>query len=564
MKFMLPFLLLKKRALAAIALLGVLASLINVYEPILAKQIFDQAFHIEALEEILQPAALWLALFLVKYVAQYAMLSLELAYRVAVFKKIRLYFFSTCLKKTLQFFQSNSSAYLAARCNNSIDDLDGMLLTKLLRCALASAELGLVLFFMLQISPLMTVCAVLLKGLEFYINFAFPLKALYKKQRDASAAVQKEMQNALNAVGLIKAGNKYREETKRYEKSLLSYLHHLYKRDAFDIVRLLLTRLSVEMSYPLIIVASAVFIYYGSISAGTVMAFLLYFQKMNPLATTVVYTLPIYKIAKGAAEELQQLAEAADEPLADGETLACIKSIRFENVSFAYASRQVLQNCSFTLQAGQVNALVGFSGAGKTTVVNLLLGFIRPTSGKIYINDKDICAYSLQSLRHCIALMSQNSIILERTLAENLLFHTEGSFDEKQFAAVLEQSCVNAIIEKQQDGLTSQLTANGSNLSGGEMQRICFARELMKQGELQIFDEPTASLDAVSEKVIMNTIRRLAQKKIVLLITHKLTNLKDDDNIYVLHSGRIAEQGTPSVLRAQNGIYSNLWQNQFK
>lgn len=562
MKFMLPFLLIKKRLLLAIAVLGICISFINVYEPILAKQIFDKAFNVKSLHDIYQPAVLWLGIFLVRYLAQYVRLRLELVYRLAVIKKLRLYFFANLLKKKLAFFEKYTPAYLSAHCNNSIDDVDGMLLTKLIRCVLSACELVVVLFLMLKISVLLTICALALKGLEFYINFAFPLKELYKKQREAAAWAQKEMQGSLAAAALLKAGNKYAAEGRRYQQTTEVFLRQLAERDGFDVLRLVLTRLSVEMSYPVIIIVSAVFIYYGQISVGTVMAFILYFQKMNPLVTTVVYTVPIYKIAQGAAEELQRFAEAPAEELTGGEKLDAIHSVCFADVSFSYGDRKILQHCSFYLRAGGVNALVGYSGAGKSTIVQLLLGFIKADSGQIYINGKNIDTYNLQSLRRQMALVSQQNIILGRSLQENLLFHAEADRTDKDVEKVLQQTCVTEIINRQPKGLQTVIDAAGNNLSGGEKQRICIARELLKQASLNIFDEPTASLDAATDAVIMETLQELAKTKLVLLVTHKLANLVDVENIYVLAEGKIVEQGSHFSLLNEHGVYDKLWRNQ--
>ena len=223
--------------------------------------------------------------------------------------------------------------------------------------------------------------------------------------------------------------------------------------------------------------------------------------------------------------------------------------------------KKILNDFSMKIYPNKVNVLIGVSGVGKSTLVNLLMGFIKADSGTIYINNKDISNYRVSDIRNSIALLSQESILLQRTVRENILYETNDILtDDEKISVILGKAKAEEFIIKLPNKLDYMLTDNGNNFSGGERQRLCLARELLKDAEVYIFDEATSALDIETERIILQTIKELAKTKTVIMITHKLENTKIADIINVMDNGKICESGSYDELINKKGSFFNLLQ----
>ena len=234
--------------------------------------------------------------------------------------------------------------------------------------------------------------------------------------------------------------------------------------------------------------------------------------------------------------------------------------IIFSNVSFRYphASTDVFNAFSFEISRGSTIAIVGDSGAGKSTFINLLTGLYTPSKGHIEIDGKDITKYCLQSWRSQIAVVSQENAIFNKSIRENILIGNS-SATESEFLKVAENAGVSSFAILLRDQYDCILGEGGYKLSGGEKQRIALARALIRSPEILILDEATSHLDTISEKHIQDSIQKLMGKMTIILIAHRLTTVMDADIIYVLRNGRVVEHGTHSSLLAKCGHYATMW-----
>ncbi|WP_235822135.1 ABC transporter ATP-binding protein [Gottfriedia luciferensis] len=237
--------------------------------------------------------------------------------------------------------------------------------------------------------------------------------------------------------------------------------------------------------------------------------------------------------------------------------------IEFKEVSFAYKQDKIaLQNISFTAPSGTMTALVGPSGAGKTTITNLIPRLYDITSGSIKIGDRDIREFTLQSLRSHIGLVTQDSYLFNGTIKENLLYAKHDATDEEIINAC-KAAYIHDFIMELQDGYDTVVGNRGIKLSGGEKQRISIARVLLKNPEIIILDEATSSLDTLSEFYIQSAIQELLKNKTSIVIAHRLSTIMAADHIIVLKDGQIVEEGKNEELLKQNGLYTELYKKQF-
>ena len=234
----------------------------------------------------------------------------------------------------------------------------------------------------------------------------------------------------------------------------------------------------------------------------------------------------------------------------------------FDRVGFDYGNgRQVLNNLSFSVPAGKTLALVGGSGAGKSTITRLLFRFYDVTSGQIRIDDQVITDVSQTSLRQALGIVPQDTVLFNDTLRNNLLYACPDA-SEADLQNVVQMASLDRLVAENPAGLETVVGERGLKLSGGEKQRIAIARMLLKRPAIMVFDEATSSLDSETERSIMKEIRRVSEGHTALIIAHRLSTVVDADEIAVLENGQIAERGNHRELLAKNGRYAALWQAQ--
>lgn len=274
-----------------------------------------------------------------------------------------------------------------------------------------------------------------------------------------------------------------------------------------------------------------------------------------------------YQESKGSMEALQKILDTPAEkkpehPMAVG----TIERIKFEDVSFSYAmgGGDAVRKIALELRAGTSSAFVGPSGAGKTTLVKLLVGLYEPTEGKVTINGTDARLIDLDALRRRIGYVSQETQLFAGTIRENLLFVNPEATDEECLTAI-EQAAASSILERTGEGLDTRIGESGIKISGGERQRLAIARALLRKPDLIIFDEATSSLDSMTEKSITDTIKTIGKahpELMIVMVAHRLSTIAHADTIFVLEKGKVIEKGNHSSLLGERGLYAALWREQ--
>ena len=262
-----------------------------------------------------------------------------------------------------------------------------------------------------------------------------------------------------------------------------------------------------------------------------------------------------------AADKIFNLLDLPERDESDKKELIKMGDIKLNNVSFSYNSdREILHSVNMTFPVGKFTAIVGESGCGKSTVASILTAQNKNYSGSITINNQELSSIKDSSVLKNITYISNNSYLFTGTVRDNLLMGNENASDEDMWR-VLQKVNLSEFL-KNEKGLDTQLLDKASNLSGGQCQRLALARALLFDSPAIIFDEATSNIDVESEDKIMELVRDIAKTKTVILISHRLANVVDTDNIYVIDNGNVVENGKHNELVSKNGVYAKLWNAQ--
>jgi ATP-binding cassette subfamily B protein/subfamily B ATP-binding cassette protein MsbA len=309
----------------------------------------------------------------------------------------------------------------------------------------------------------------------------------------------------------------------------------------------------------------------GQLTVGDLLVFLGYlaalYGPVNQLSVSVGYALAV--AARGrrvldildAKEEVQDRPDALDLGVARGD-------VTFEDVYFGYeksdgksSGRPVLEKVSFRTRPGQVTAIVGATGAGKTSLVSLLSRFYDPWQGRILLDGHDLRDLTLRSLRENVALVLQESFLFPMSIADNIAFGRPGASREDVVAAA-RAAHAHEFIERLPLGYDTVISEKGISLSGGERQRVSIARAILKNAPILVLDEPTSSLDARTESLILDALHRLMRDKTTFIISHRMSTIRRADQILALKDGLVVENGTHQSLIASGGVYAQLYMHQ--
>jgi ATP-binding cassette subfamily B protein len=436
--------------------------------------------------------------------------------------------------------------------------------------------INLVVSFILIVGKMMTISP----SLTLFVLLPLPIMSvlIYKvssTMNKMSLEVQKEQsflstlaQESFAGIRIIKA---YQREEQITEK--VSASAERYKKQSMRLV--LVNAFFSPTIIFLIGLSSMIAIYYGGLltfekkmTVGGIVAFIMYVTNLTWPFASLGWISSIIQRAAASQQRINEFLQRKPQ-IEDLSDLPCPleNGLQFDNVSFAYpgSDSSALQNLSFEIHKGQTLAIIGATGSGKSTICSLLARHFDPTSGQISIDSKALPNYSLQNYRHKIGLVPQDVFLFSDTIADNLKFGVEQKeLSIEELEAACKKAHVLHNIQDFQDGFQTILGERGVNLSGGQKQRISIARALLRKPELLILDDCLSAVDTETEEIILEELQKDAATRATIIVSHRISSIRNATNIIVLDKGCIVESGTHEALLLQKGAYYDMYQFQLE
>ncbi|HFD2030723.1 TPA: ABC transporter ATP-binding protein [Clostridium perfringens] len=409
--------------------------------------------------------------------------------------------------------------------------------------------------------PLTIITFAIIPFLLFYtIHKRNKMKKAFKETRVKTGEVNATIENSISGVRVTKSFGNKSYEMEKFDKSngiFKKAREHAYKAMAEYFSGMFFL---VDMLELIVLIAAGYFTYLGKINIGDFAAYLLYIKMfLQPIRKLINFNEMFQNGMSGFERYEEIMNEENEKEIPNAKDLKDVKGkITIKDVTFRYDNKEsILENFNLDIEAGKMVALVGPSGGGKTTICNLIPRFYDYESGQIFIDDVDISTVTLKSLRENIGIVQQDVFLFTGTIKENIMYGNPNATDEEVIEAA-KNACLHDFIMGLKDGYDTFIGERGVKLSGGQKQRISIARVFLKNPAILILDEATSALDNVTEYEIQKALEELSKDRTTLVVAHRLSTVKNSDEIVVLTDKGIEERGTHEELMKLGGVYSNL------
>ncbi|MBI1836106.1 MAG: ABC transporter ATP-binding protein [Flavobacteriia bacterium] len=504
--------------------------------------------------------------FLFKNIFRYGVIWSQSFLRMAVTRDIRARLFEKSLNLPLSFYSEERKGDLMSRMNSDVGEIEVAVVSVLELVYREPITIVISIAFLLNISPQLTLFSFILLPLSALVisRIGKSLKRTAVQGQHQMGVLNSALEEGLGAIRIIKAFNAIPQVLSSFNKINLRHQQ-------------LLTRMfrKKELSSPLNETLGAFvlvsIVWFGgtmiladeknaSLSGAEFITFIVMFSQLLRPIQGVANSVGYINKAKVSLDRITAIFDT-DEKIYEAENpiqlMELKESIRFQNVSFRYKDEFVLKDINFTIPQGKSFALVGESGSGKSTISDLLPRFYDVNEGSIFYDSVNIKEASVTDLRNHIGIVSQESILFNDTVRNNIAFGTENA-SEEEIVNAAKIANAHEFILNLESGYDTNIGERGNKLSGGQKQRMSIARAVLKNPSIMILDEATSALDTESEKLVQDALEKLMKNRTSLVIAHRLSTIRNADNILVLSKGEIKETGTHEELIAKKGLYYNL------
>ena len=471
----------------------------------------------------------------------------------------------------LSYFDRHTSGDILSRVTNDIDTIAQSLNQSMSQVITSSVTVVGIFIMMLSISPQMTIIAVCVLPVSMLL-ISIVMKRSQKyfaKQQQALGDVNGHIEEMYGGHNVVKAFNSEEASVKQLDEYNDSLYESAWKSQFFSGLMQPITNFVGNVGYVAVCLLGGVLAGGGNISIGDIQAFIQYVRQFNQPISQLAQTMNMLQSTAAAAERVFEFLDEEElekeTPKVTKDELEKIKgSVTFADVNFGYLKDQtIINDFSLHVHSGQTVAIVGPTGAGKTTIVKLLMRFYELNGGTIFIDGKDIRDFARKDLRSLFGMVLQDTWLFNGTIKENLMYSKLDASDQE-----VQEACkvayVDHFVQTLEDGYDTVINEESSNISQGQKQLLTIARAFLKDPKILILDEATSSVDTRTEVLIQKGMERLMEGRTSFVIAHRLSTIRDADTIIVMKDGDIVELGNHDSLLEKDGFYASLYRSQFE
>ncbi|PWM65283.1 MAG: thiamine ABC transporter permease [Clostridiales bacterium] len=547
---------------------SLLISLIGIIYPIVTREMLNNLIPEKKYKMIVAFGALLLGLYFVRMMLDYFVqyqghvmgVKMQAQMRSDMFKKLQTLPYS--------FYDANETGKIMSRMTNDLMNVSELAHHGPENLIICSISIIISFVYLSVINFYLTLIIFLCVPLLVFIslNLRKRMRAAFSESRKAVAVINSALESSISGIRVTKAFTNSEKEQEKFEignKQFVDARRSAYKAmGQFSSTTSFVT----NIFNVVVLIAGGLFLYNGIIGFGDYSAFIISVNLFITPLITLINFMEQYQDGITGFERFLEIMDA--EPEKDGESAKDIGKvsghIRFENVSYSYGTGEnVLNNVSMDIPTGETFALVGPSGGGKTTICHLIPHFYDVTQGKIFIDDTEIHDITLDSLRKNIGIVQQDIYLFNASIKENILYGRLDATDQEVIEAA-KRANIHDYIMSMEDGYDTQIGERGVRLSGGQKQRLSIARVFLKNPPILILDEATSALDNTTEILIQKSLDELCKGRTTIVVAHRLSTIKNADEIAVISDGSIIERGSHDELIKLNGEYAKLYSEQFR
>lgn len=556
-----------KSILYGVVIGSLVAALLDLVFPMLVRQILNEVLPQKNTDRLLHDTGILFILYLGNYGLLYLVNYYGHLMSAKIENDMRRDLFEHLQQMSFKYFDNAKTGQLLSRLTSDIAEIGELSFRGpndiIVCCITMIGTIGILFWMNVYLGILIAVLLIAKTLHTVYVNKK--MKAAFRENRIKSGEITARAEESLGGIRLVKAFAQEEYELARFMEKSLDFLET--RRRSYKILAYFSGNVNffTNITNLLILACGGLLIAKDKLSLSDFVAFLLYVNLfMKPLLRLTVFT-EMYQRGMAGFQRFYEIMEMKPEIINQKDTVVCKKirgEIEFDNLVFGYSDqKKVIKGFNLKIAPGQTVAFVGETGAGKTTIASLLLRFYDPLSGRILVDGIDIRQYKQQELRRNIGIVQQDVFLFSDSVTHNIAYaKPEAEQSEVENAARL--AAADKFIEELPNKYATEIGERGVKLSGGQKQRLAIARVFLKNPPIVILDEATSSLDNYTEKLIQESLDKLAENRTTLIIAHRMSTIKNADKIIVLNNGEVAEIGTHSTLMSGGGLYYNLYNAQ--
>ncbi|WP_214749911.1 ABC transporter ATP-binding protein [Exiguobacterium sp. s189] len=538
-------------------LISLLQAVASLAIPLILQRVVDRWS-----SDLLTPE--WIAYFLFAFLVQVITSALSIYWLHIVGQRVvanlRTTLWDHLIKLPIPFYDGIKSGELVSRLNNDTTTLQQLLSEQSVRLLTSFVSVigAVAILFTLDWQMTLVILFSVPTTLVIVIPLGRKLRVIAKETQQELGNLSGFFAELLGEIRLVKSQATEQMEVRTGKVKIETLFDYGVKEGRIQAILIPLLNVTLTGMLIAILGFGAYRVSTGALSTGELLAFMLYvFQIITPLITMSEFLTRLQK-ARGATERIAELLDVRPEPYSTYQESIEQADLSFENVTFHYGTEPVLQGLSLHVSPGATTAIVGRSGAGKTTLFSLVEQFYTPTEGSIRYGNLDIQTYARDTWRQIVGYVAQDSPVLSGSVRTNIVYGLQREVSDAEIKEACEMANAWSFIEVMPNQLETEIGERGIRLSGGQRQRLAIARALLRNPQILLLDEATSSLDSESERVVQEALDRLMVGRTTLVIAHRLSTVRHADQIVVLEDGRISGIGKHEQLLNENALYQRL------